>query len=241
MALMGVRWLVSFFKPYYRISDRGSYVDQLERFVRVEKARVESVGIKTYLAIGISPNASLRDPFSLVEILEDYLKHDFVVAIGESGFNDYNDPLEIETLKVQMELARKFNKPIFVDLPDENKKYAFRRVEKLVADVDIDPSLVVLNNLTPLFMLDVSDSGFWMCASLYPERGFTDTLPEKILSGDFPIDRTLLTSNQDTFTLRPTVLPEVLYTLELKGHFPPIMEKVMFENPVRLFKLEVKP
>ncbi len=237
MALMGVRTVVSFFKPYYRFSHTASYIDRVERFVRVEKSRVESTGLKTYLAIGISPYAGIRDPFSIVEHLEDYLKFDFVVAIGEAGLSDYNDPLQLEILKLQMELSRKFKKPIFVDLPDENKKYAFKRVERLIGEVGLEPSLVVINNVTPLLVLDLSDRPYWFCFSLFPERPFVETLPENILRGDFPIDRVLLTSNLDAYTDNPTLLPEALYDLEVEGHYLPMLEKVMSENPKRLFKI----
>ena len=237
MALMGVRTVVTFFKPYYRVSGTDSYVDLIERFIRVEKNRVESTGIKTYLAIGISYAAGIRDPFPLVEKLEDYLKFDFVVAIGEAGLSDFNDALQVEILKIQMELSRKFGKPIFVDLPEGNKKYAFKRVEKLVNEVGLDPSLVVLNEVTPLLVLDLSDKPYWFCFSLFPDRPFVETLPENILRGDFPMDRVLLTSNLDAFTDNPTLLPETLYDLEVGGHYLPMIERLMRDNPARLFKL----
>lgn len=237
MALMGVRTVVSFFKPYYRFSHTASYVDRLERFIRVEKSRVESTGLKVHLAIGISYAAGIRDPFPIVERLEDYLQFDFIVAIGEAGLSDYNDPLQLEILKLQMELARKVKKPVFVDLPDENKKYAFRRVERIIDEVGLDPSLVVLNNVTPLLVLDLSDRPYWFCFSLFPEKPFVETLPENILRGDFPVDRVLLTSNLDAYTDNPTLLPEALYDLEVKGHYLPMIEKVMSENPRRLFKI----
>ncbi|NPB03322.1 MAG: hypothetical protein GXO39_02770 [Thermotogae bacterium] len=235
LALTGVRTIISFFKPYYRFSHVVSYKDRIERFLRVERSRVESVGIKTYLAIGISPTSGLRDPFSLIEYLESYLKYDVVVGIGESGLTDYNDPLQLETLKLQMELARRFRKPVFVDLPEENKKHALKRVEKLLDEVGLDVSFVVLTNITPLLALDLGDSGYWLSFSLYPEKPFVETLPENILRGDFPIDRVLLTSNLDAYSLDPLILPKALYELEVRGHYLPMLKKVMVENPKRLF------
>ncbi|NPA80635.1 MAG: hypothetical protein GXO29_06280 [Thermotogae bacterium] len=237
MALMGVRTVVSFFKPYYRSSHPASYTDQLERFLRVEKARVESVGLKTYLAMGISPTAALRDPFSVVEYLEEYLKYDFVVAIGEAGITDHNDALQLETLKLQMELARRFKKPLFIDLPEDNRKYAFKKVERLIEDVGLQPDLVVLSNVSPLFVLDTSERPYWFSFSLFPERPFVETLTENILRGDYPIERVLLTSNLDAFATDPTVLPSALYDVEVRGHYLPMIEKVLVENPKRLFKI----
>lgn len=238
MALMGVREVVSFFKPYYRFSSTSSYVDRLERFIRVEKGRVESTGLKAHLAIGISPASGIRDPFPLMDYLAEYLQFGFVVAIGETGLSEYNDLLQLETLKLQMELARKFNKPIFIDLPEENRKHALKRIEKLIREVDLSPSLVVLNNVTPSIVLELSDRPYWFCFSLFPDRPFVESLPESILRGDYPIDRVLLTSNLDAFAHNPTVLPEVLYDLEVSGHYLPMMEKVMVENPKRLFGLK---
>ncbi len=236
MSLAGVDVIVGFSQPTYRFSYPETYFDHYERLLRFEKARAESVGIKVYLALGISPKAMIKDPFVVVEKLERYLQLDFVVAIGESGLTNYNDVVELETLKIMFELGRKFKKPVFVDLPDDYRKQAIKKIEKLASDADIPPELVVLNEIDFLTALDVEDLPFWFGFTLWPES--TKNMVENIFKGDLPLDRVILSSNFDSLARDPLAFPKTALELKLKGYDEFILDKVLYENPKRLFKLE---
>jgi hypothetical protein len=45
------------------------------------------------------------------------------------------------------ELGRRFKKPVFVDLPEEGKRNAIKKVLKLAEEADIPANLVVLNGI----------------------------------------------------------------------------------------------
>ena len=236
MSLAGVKIMVGFSQPAYRFFHSETYLDHYERLLRFEKARAESVGIKTYLAMGISPKAKMTDPFLILESLENYLKLDVVAAIGECGLDDVNDVVELETLKVMFELGRKFKKPVFVDLPEEGKKNAIKKIAKLAEEADIPPKLVVLNGIDLWTALDVQDLPFWFCFNLHtnPAKNFT----ENILKGDLPLDRILISSNFDPYTKDPLLLPKAILELKLLGYDEVILNKVFNENPKRLFNRE---
>lgn len=233
MSLAGIESIVGFSQPTYRFSYPETYFDHYERLLRFEKARAESVGIKVYLAFGISPKAMIKDPFTVVEKLESYLNLDFVVAIGECGLTNYNDVVELETLKIMFELGRKFKKPVFVDLPKDYRKQVIKRIEKLVSDTNIPPKFVVLNEIDFLTALDIEDLPFWFGFTLWPET--TKNMVENIFKGDLPLDRVILSSNFDPLTRDPLALPRTALELRLKGYDEIILNKVLYENPKKLF------
>ncbi len=237
MSLSGVRFMVGFSQPAYRFSYPETYHDHFERLIRFEKARAESVGVKVFLALGISPKAMLRDPFSVVDFMDKYLDLDFVVAIGECGITDHNDVMELETLKMMFELGRKHEKPVFVDLPQSYRKQAIKKIEKLVVDTDISPELVVLNEMDTLTALDISNSPFWFGFTLWPKT--TENMVENALKGDLPLDRVIISSNFDPMCPDPLLLPKVILDLELSGYDEIILRKVFYENPAKLFNLKV--
>ncbi len=236
MSLSGVKFIVGFSQPAYRFFHPETYMDHYERLLRFEKARAESVGIRTYLAMGISPKAKMLDPFLILENLESYLKLDVVVAIGECGLEDINDVVELETLKIMFELGRKFKKPVFVDLPQEGKKNAIRKISKLVEEADIPYNLVVLNGIDVWTALDVQNLPFWFCFNLHPHN--TKNFTENLFKGDMPLDRILVSSNFDPYARDPLLLPKAVLELKLLGYDEIILNKVFYENPKRLFNLK---
>ncbi len=236
MALSGVEAIVGFSQPAYKFSYPETYHDHFERLIRFEKSRAEKVGIRVYLALGISPKAMIRDPFSVVDFMDKYLDLDFVVALGECGITDHNDVMELETLKMMFELGRKHKKPVFVDLPENYRKHAIKKIEKLAEDTDIPPELVVLNDMDILTALDVINLPFWFGFSLWPST--TKNMVENIFKGDLPLDRILLSSNFDPLCPNPLILPETVLELSLNGYDDFIIKKVIYENPQKLFNLK---
>ncbi|MFZ8833517.1 MAG: TatD family hydrolase [Candidatus Caldipriscus sp.] len=235
MSLSGVKFIVGFSQPAYRFFHPETYLDHYERLLRFEKARAESVGIKTYLAMGISPKAKMRDPLIILESLENYLKLDVVVAIGECGIEDIYDVVELETLKVMFELGRRYKKPVFVDLPEEGKRNAVKKVLKLAEEADIPANLVVLNGIDVWTALDFQDLPVWFCFNLHPNP--PKNLTQNVLKGDLPLDRILISSNFDPYAKDPLLLPKAVLDLKLLGYEDIILEKVFYENPKRLFGL----
>ncbi|MCP5062466.1 MAG: YchF/TatD family DNA exonuclease [Ignavibacteriae bacterium] len=78
-----------------------------------------------YATVGVHPHDTKEIQENYIEVLEDFAKHEKVVAIGEIGLDYYYDfsPKEnqIEAFRKQIDLAVKLNLPIIVHTRDSNE------------------------------------------------------------------------------------------------------------------------
>ena len=78
-----------------------------------------------YATVGVHPHDTKEIQENYIEVLEDFAKHEKVVAIGEIGLDYYYDfsPKEnqIEAFRKQIDLAVKLNLPIIVHNRDSNE------------------------------------------------------------------------------------------------------------------------
>lgn len=77
-----------------------------------------------YGSIGIHPHWVLDTPDNYLELIEEYLKHEKIVALGEIGLDYfYDEPkdLQKEIFIKQLELAKKLNMPVIIHDRDAHK------------------------------------------------------------------------------------------------------------------------
>jgi hypothetical protein len=100
----------------------GSFLDYLRLILEFETIRAARFGIDHFAAIAVNPKEA--DDLGLVdEVLEEideYLRHDRCIAVGEIGLNAATKNEEVAFIK-QLHIANKHGLPVIVHTPHVDK------------------------------------------------------------------------------------------------------------------------
>ncbi|MAI72112.1 MAG: hydrolase TatD, partial [Rhodopirellula sp.] len=100
----------------------GTFQDYFSSLVGWERFRASQFGIRHYCTIGLNSKEANNEPLAeeVMEILPLFLGKQGVVAVGEIGYDDQSDA-EDKYFRLQIELGKKFEKPILVHTPHRAK------------------------------------------------------------------------------------------------------------------------
>ncbi|MEX2721068.1 MAG: TatD family hydrolase [Candidatus Wukongarchaeota archaeon] len=231
IALSGVTDIVTCAHDFLpRISVPEVLYDHWHRLLTYEPIRVEKFGIKLHVALGIHPQGIPKTRAKeAINVLEQYIDHERVVAIGETGL-DLASVEEIDVLKGQIKVAEKFDKPIIIHTPRKNKKQVLEKILMIVKDSSISLERVIVDHLNEETVPIAGREGVWMGLSVQPGK----LAPEDVLnivrkfgSEKFVLNSDLGSALSDIFSLSKTVL-------KLK------LEKVSEEDIINLAYLNAK-
>ncbi|MFX0163624.1 MAG: TatD family hydrolase [Candidatus Hodarchaeota archaeon] len=192
-----------------RISVPEALYDHWHRLLTYEPKRVEKFGIKLHIALGIHPQGIPKTRAKeTINVLEQYIEHERVVAIGETGL-DLATLEEIEILKSQIKVAEKFDKPIIIHTPRKNKKQILEKILLVVKDSALSLERVIVDHLNEETVPIANREGVWMGLSVQPGK----LAPEDVLnivrkfgSEKFVLNSDLGSGLSDIFSLPKTIL-----------------------------------
>jgi uncharacterized protein len=147
----------------------GSFRDYFNMLVGWERFRAAQFGIRHYCTISLNPkeanNPAVAD--EVIDLLPLYLCKEGVVAIGEIGYDSMTEA-EDKYFRIQLELAKEFDKLALIHTPHRNKKEGTIRSMEVCLEHGMEPSRVIVDHVNEETVQDVLDRGFWAAFSIYP-------------------------------------------------------------------------
>ena len=126
----------------------------------------------------------------VLALLPDLLAQEGAVAVGEIGL-DRGTREEVKVFRRQLAISRELGMPCVVHTPERGKAEATEKALAIVAEVDIEPELVVIDHVNEETIAFVRASGLWRDLSLQRPR----LSPERVakLIRDYGAEKVLLT------------------------------------------------
>jgi len=126
----------------------------------------------------------------VLALLPDLLAQEGAVAVGEIGL-DRGTREEVEVFRRQLAISRELGMLCVVHTPGRGKAEVTEKALAIVAEVDIEPELVVIDHVNEETIAFVRASGVWTGLSVQPPR----LSPERVakLIRDYGAEKVLLT------------------------------------------------
>ncbi len=239
MFLAGIRAVVepSFWLGQPRTS-AGTFRDYFLMILEWERERAGSFGIEHRCTIGLNPKEANDERLAdeVMEMLPELMEREGVVAVGELGY-DAITPAEEKYFIAQVELAKRFHLPVMVHTPHRDKARGTQRTMDVLADLDVDPSRVVIDHSTEETTKMILDAGYWAGHTVYPETKLT---PERFVNiyFDHGVERVTLNSSADWGKSDPLNVPKTAALLEARGADPAQIQKLVWDNPLEFYGAE---
>lgn len=217
-------------------SSVGSFRDYFEHIVTFERKRAKDYGIEHYACIGMNAKEANIQPMAdeVVDIIEEYLGREGVVAIGEIGF-DRITPDEETVFCRQLLIGKRLGIPIVVHTPHIKKKEGVIRTVEIMKEEGIDPTKVLIDHNTEETIEISLSSGAWCGMTVYPRTKLT---PERVVGmiKQHGIDRMIINSSADWGYSDPLSVPKTAVLMRKEGFSRDEVEKVVFYSPLTFFK-----
>lgn len=236
MYLAGVRAVVepSFWLGQPRTS-AGTFRDYFLMILEWERERAAGFGIEHRCTIGLNPKEANDERLAdeVMEMLPEFLSREGVVAVGELGYDGIT-PAEEKYFIAQVELAKQFGLPVMVHTPHRDKARGTKRTMDVLADLDVDPSRVVIDHSTEETTRMILDAGYWAGHTVYPETKLT---PERFVNiyFDHGIERVTVNSSADWGKSDPLNVPKTAVLLESRGADPADIQRLVWDNPIAFY------
>ena len=146
MALSGIETIITCAHDPYKMSVPEVYLDHWDRLINLEVKRGKMAGVEVKVALGVHPMGYPKNWEVLIKKLPEFFDNENVVAIGETGLH-YLTEDEKNLLREQLYLAKDYNMPIIVHTPEKNKKEALIEILKILDEVKIKDSLVMIDHI----------------------------------------------------------------------------------------------
>lgn len=235
MNMAGVKAIVSCAYDPLEMKKSNVSFEHFDRIVFREEKRVQNEGIKYYCAVGVHPRAIPVDYKLVIEKLPEYLEKDNVIAIGEIGLEKADD-IEQEVFIEQLKFADEYNQRVIVHTPRNNKKEVTDIITGLL-DEHINPKLVQLDHVDFSIVDSLIDKEYSLGITVQPlKMSVKDTV--KMLE-NYGFDRFILDSDISYAPSNPMSLPETKHELEKNSVNSSNIDKVMFKNVSKFYKLKL--
>lgn len=169
MALAGITDVLTLAHDPLRMSSSAVVVDHFERLF-LERSRVEKMGPRLHVCLGLHPRILPNDLEKCLEFLESYLKNGRrVVALGETGL-ETGSPYEVDLLEQQLGLSIKYRKPVIVHTPRTNKLPVTRDILDILATFSIDRGSVVVDHADESTVGLIQERGYNAGLTVQPSK-----------------------------------------------------------------------
>ena len=236
MALAGIRGVC---EPAFWLgqprSTVGSFKDYFDTLLGWERFRASQFGIKHYCTMGLNPKEANDDRINkgVLELLEDYVNREGVIAVGEIGYDDMTKTEEY-FFQAQIELAIRHDLPILIHTPHRDKLDGVKRTLDVVRESGIAPEKVLVDHNNEMTIPLMKDLGHHAGFSIYPNTKMT---PERMVEifRRFGTDQMIINSAADWGVSDPLMVPRTVQAMRKAGMDEEEIEKVVWANPISFF------
>jgi predicted metal-dependent TIM-barrel fold hydrolase len=213
----------------------GSFRDYFNSLVGCERFRAAQFGIRHYCTISLNPkeanNPTVAD--EVIDLLPLYLCKEGVVAVGEVGY-DSMTPAEDKYFRIQLEMAKEFDKVVLVHTPHRNKKEGTLRSMEVCLEHGIAPERVVIDHANEETVDDILDRGFWAAFSIYPQTKMGNERMVELVR-QYGSDRIIVDSAADWGISDPLAVPKTAQLMLERGIAPEQVRAVCYQNALTAY------
>ena len=237
MALSGIRTIIE--PSFWLGQERTSFEtlkDYWEYIISFEHDRAAQFGIDHYCAIAINPKEANNKKFAndSLQIIEEFLLRENVVALGEIGF-DLMTMQEEDVFRKQLLLADKLKIPIIIHTPHINKLDGTKKTFEIIEELQVEQSRIIVDhNNEDTIELSLSYD-VYSGITVYPNTKLSPFRAVNILK-KFGTDKILINSSADWGVSDPLSVPKTALEMESSGFSQKDIEKVLCNNPNSFFK-----
>jgi predicted metal-dependent TIM-barrel fold hydrolase len=237
MAVGGITDVLTLAHDPMKMSSSSVFRDHFERLF-AERSRVEKMGPRLHVCLGLHPRVRPDDLPACVALLESYLtdKSRPVTAIGEAGL-ETRDPFEAEMLQRQIELAIKYDIPLILHTPRADKAPMTREIVNILSTFSVDRDRIVIDHANADTAKLIVDRGY--NAGLTVQQGKLS--PQEVVEIVKNNDPARLVLNSDMSSAPTDVLsvPRTVQALKRANVHGVVVEAVSNKNAWRIFRLKL--
>ncbi|MDP2931902.1 MAG: TatD family hydrolase [Chloroflexota bacterium] len=208
--------------------------------------RAKEFLMEAYVTIGINMLQIPPDWPKVVEAMPKYLKNEKVVGIGEIGIDprSFTTPdlnKQEEVLRAQLKVVADHNVPVVLHIPPVDKMMYLEKHFKRIEEFKLDKAKVVITHADGVTLKAILDFGCVAEMTMQPWRKFGPEEVAKLLkeTKDIPLDRVLLDSDTAVRVASDVLsVPKAALELRKAGFKDADVEKIVYDNPRRVFKLK---
>jgi len=231
MAVAGIEAAITCAHDPLRMTSADVVLDHWDRILNNDMGRAAENGLKLYAAIGIHPRSISIDFERAMEKLDNLVRDERVVAIGEIGLESVSES-QINVFKRQLELAENLKMPAIVHTPRRNKKEV-AEVTMDIIEENISPDLVVVDHVDDSIMKMVVELGTRVGITVQPQK----MTPEEavLLIKEYGTERVFLDSDISSSPSDPLSVPKTVHKMKLADFKMEDIKKVSHDNAFDFF------
>jgi uncharacterized protein len=213
----------------------GSFRDYFNMLVGWERFRAAQFGICHYCTISLNPKEANNPAIAeeVIALLPLYLCKEGVVAIGEIGYDAMTE-MEDKYFRIQLEMAKEFEKLVLIHTPHRNKKEGTIRSMEVCLEHGIDPKTVIVDHANEETVEDILDRGFWCAFSIYPQTKMGNERMVDIVR-KYGHERIMIDSAADWGISDPLAVPKTYQLMLERGIAPDVAEAVCYGNALAAY------
>lgn len=222
----------AFWAGFDRSSSRA-FFDYFRQLTEFEPKRAKQFGIQHFTWICMNPKEADDVGLSkeVIKIIPEFLNRSNVIGVGEIGLNKITKN-EIETFRLQVELALKHDQIMMVHTPHlEDKLKGTKIILKILSEMNVRPERVLIDHIEEHTAGLILDQGFWTGITLYPFSKCS--IPRAVdMVERFGGERIMVNSGGDWGLSDPLAIPQFKLEMKLRRHSIRLIEKLTLKNPI---------
>jgi predicted metal-dependent TIM-barrel fold hydrolase len=219
-----------------------SVEDYFRQLTEFEPKRAALFGVQHYTWLAMNPKESDDRELSrdVLKRIPKFLDRPTVLGIGEIGLNRITRN-EIATYTEQVELAIEHDQLILIHTPHLEDKLKGTRIsiEVLSRYRELKPERVMIDHAEEHTIEMIRDRGYWAGLTLYPQTKISPQRAVDVIEKYGP-DRICVAGACDWGPSDPIAVPRFAVEMRRRRHDEALIERVIFENPVRFLSQSPK-
>ncbi len=219
-----------------------SVEDYFRQLTEFEPKRAALFGVQHYTWLAMNPKESDDRELSrdVLKRIPKFLDRPTVLGIGEIGLNRITRN-EIATYTEQVELAIEYDQLILIHTPHLEDKLKGTRIsiDVLSRYRELRPERVMIDHAEEHTIEMIRDRGYWAGLTLYPQTKISPQRAVDVIE-KYGAERICVAGACDWGPSDPIAVPRFAVEMRRRRHDEALIERVIFENPVRFLSQSPK-
>jgi predicted metal-dependent TIM-barrel fold hydrolase len=219
-----------------------SVEDYFRQLTEFEPKRAALFGVQHYTWLAMNPKESDDRELSrdVLKRIPKFLDRPTVLGIGEIGLNRITRN-EIATYTEQVELAIEHDQLILIHTPHLEDKLKGTRIsiDVLSRYRELKPERVMIDHAEEHTIEMIRDRGYWAGLTLYPQTKISPQRAVDVIE-KYGAERICVAGACDWGPSDPIAVPRFAVEMRRRRHDEALIERVIFENPVRFLSQSPK-
>jgi predicted metal-dependent TIM-barrel fold hydrolase len=219
-----------------------SVEDYFRQLTEFEPKRAAMFGVQHYTWLAMNPKESDDRELSrdVLKRIPKFLDRPTVLGIGEIGLNRITRNV-IATYTEQVELAIEHDQLILIHTPHLEDKLKGTRIsiDVLGRYRELKPDRVMIDHAEEHTIEMIRDRGYWAGLTLYPQTKISPQRAVDVIEKYGP-ERICVAGACDWGPSDPIAVPRFAVEMRRRRHDEALVERVIFENPVRFLRQSPK-